>query len=319
MRNNPDYTRCGNCGKAINLGLSWRIKRFCCDKCRLAYWASHSDELNKKAYYDFHCQECGEPFQAYGNAKRKYCTRSCYALSKRHPHLQKEIEPPPSQTVPVQGASMAGSDPTIVLKEVTMPRKDPKVGLEEAIRRINDPAMSTWEKAMYLRESSLSCKRISNVLGISYNTVKSWCRRYYGAGQSAGSTRTERPIKTADDWRILLTQATQDFHCVDRETATNGRPVIFICGVISGNKGPDILSSIIEHTMRMDPFSGDVFAFCGRSRDRIKYIHWDGGGFHVVSRRREHGAYFWPPRQLGRTITVSAREFEYILRGSEGR
>jgi len=100
---------------------------------------------------------------------------------------------------------------------------------------------------------------------------------------------------------------------------TNGRPVILVCGAIAPNKGADVLSTLIKATLRMDPFSGETFAVCGKSRNRIKMIHWDGGGFHVASRRKEHGAYFWPPQQLGQTITISARDFEYMLRGCESR
>ena len=185
-----------------------------------------------------------------------------------------------------------------------------------------NPAIPPWEEALRLHSSGMGYKKISKFLGISQNTVKSWLRRY-GDGtrrlaRSSGMSTRAYEIKTIADWSTFLSQAAQNFHCTDGETATYGRPVIFVCGAIAVNKGADILSAIIEHKLRMDPFSGDIFGFCGRSRDRIRLIHWDGSGFHVVSRRKERGTYFWPPQRLGQTITVSAREFEYILRGSEG-
>jgi len=143
--------------------------------------------------------------------------------------------------------------------------------------------------------------------------------KYNHEGESASTVRKWQPIKTMCDWSNYVSQASQDFHCADNETVTNGRPVILVCGAVSANKGADILSTLIRATLRKDPFRGDIYAFCGRSRDRIKMIHWDGSGFCIVSRRKEHGAYFWPPQRLGETITVSAREFEYLLRGCENR
>ena len=53
-------------------------KKFCSDKCRMAWWRSNSDALNRKAMYSFVCAHCGVDFQAYGNAKRKFCSTKCF-------------------------------------------------------------------------------------------------------------------------------------------------------------------------------------------------------------------------------------------------
>ena len=47
-------------------------------KTRYIQFAINNDELKKRAVYDFKCQNCGKPFQAYGNNHRKYCSRKCY-------------------------------------------------------------------------------------------------------------------------------------------------------------------------------------------------------------------------------------------------
>ncbi|MCM1497130.1 MAG: helix-turn-helix domain-containing protein [Clostridium sp.] len=84
------YRRCGNnlketaslfckcCGKPIEQPKGAREKKFCSDMCRMKWWNSHRDEVNKKAVYDFRCVCCGKSFKAYGSKNRKYCSRQCY-------------------------------------------------------------------------------------------------------------------------------------------------------------------------------------------------------------------------------------------------
>ncbi len=56
--------------------------RFCSDECRVLWWNSHSGEVKRKALYSFKCASCGEDFTAYGNAKRRYCSHSCYCTDR---------------------------------------------------------------------------------------------------------------------------------------------------------------------------------------------------------------------------------------------
>ncbi len=53
-------------------------QKFCSDKCRMAWWKAHPDQLNRKAIYHMVCAHCGQPFDSYGNSHRKYCSRACY-------------------------------------------------------------------------------------------------------------------------------------------------------------------------------------------------------------------------------------------------
>ena len=65
---------CLNCGGV----LAVRQSRFCCQECRQAWWKTHPEQINRKAFYVFTCAHCAKPFSAYGDAKRKYCTHACY-------------------------------------------------------------------------------------------------------------------------------------------------------------------------------------------------------------------------------------------------
>lgn len=80
-------------------------------------------------------------------------------------------------------------------------------------------------------------------------------------------------------------------------------------------KGGWQLSTIIEGRLRMNPFDGSVYAFCGKERDSIRCMFWDGTEFCVVTHRCAGGTYPWPAPQLGTSIPVSSDDFSLILRG----
>lgn len=73
---------CRNCGCAITKG-KYRPKKFCSDKCRMAWWNTHQDQVNRSAHYRFTCAHCGENFTVYGNTRRKFCSRACYLAARR--------------------------------------------------------------------------------------------------------------------------------------------------------------------------------------------------------------------------------------------
>ena len=79
--NNPKETAasfCKCCGKPFVQPAGTREKKFCSDICRMKWWNSHREDVDKKAVYEYECGYCGKEFQVYGNRHRKYCSRSCY-------------------------------------------------------------------------------------------------------------------------------------------------------------------------------------------------------------------------------------------------
>ena len=43
-------------------------------------------------------------------------------------------------------------------------------------------------------------------------------------------------------------------------------------------RGMDSLAALVQVTLRLDPFAGDVFVFRSRRSDRVKLILYDGTG-----------------------------------------
>lgn len=73
---------CPVCGIVIIQTPGKRHKRFCSDKCRLAWWNSHPEKIHRKAFYSYTCSYCHKPFIAYGNCHRKYCSHACYIADR---------------------------------------------------------------------------------------------------------------------------------------------------------------------------------------------------------------------------------------------
>lgn len=74
---------CKMCGKKLEQTPHKRKRIFCSDACRLAWWNSHREQINRKAVHSLTCAYCGQDFESYGNDHRKFCSRKCYGLSRR--------------------------------------------------------------------------------------------------------------------------------------------------------------------------------------------------------------------------------------------
>jgi len=75
--------KCPNCGSSLTHTPGAKRKRFCSDKCRLAWWKDHPEAVKRKAVYHFTCATCGTAFESYGNNHRRYCSRACFASTRR--------------------------------------------------------------------------------------------------------------------------------------------------------------------------------------------------------------------------------------------
>lgn len=79
--------------------------------------------------------------------------------------------------------------------------------------------------------------------------------------------------------------------------------------------GHDGLFAIVRK-WGLDPFSGNLFAFVGKRRDRIKILVWDRGGFVLLYKRLEKGRFRMPTIRVGtERTTLDATELAMLLDG----
>ena len=75
---------------------------------------------------------------------------------------------------------------------------------------------------------------------------------------------------------------------------TGAAHIYIACGYTDLRRGIDGLAGIVEREFQLDPFSDSLFLFCGRRKDRIKGLYWEGDGFLLLYKRLEEGAFQWP-------------------------
>ena len=90
--------------------------------------------------------------------------------------------------------------------------------------------------------------------------------------------------------------------------------VYIACGYTDLRKGIDGLASLVQQSFRLDPFTNTLFLFCGRRRDRIKGLLWEGDGFLLLTKRVETGHFSWP-RNSAEAKLLSPLQFNWLMQG----
>ena len=97
-----------------------------------------------------------------------------------------------------------------------------------------------------------------------------------------------------------------DFRGADR--------VYIACGYTDLRRGIDGLAELVRQQFQLDPFSNTLFLFCGRKRDRIKALYWEGNGFLLLYKRLEQGVYQWP-RSENKARELTAQQYRWLMEG----
>ena len=93
--------------------------------------------------------------------------------------------------------------------------------------------------------------------------------------------------------------------------------VYLACGATDMRKSINALSVIVEQSFHLDPFSPALFVFCGRNRDCLKILEWDGDGFWLHLKRLEAGRFQWPAHGEDSTLKLSRDELVYLLENTK--
>src|SRR5262249_60934772 len=90
-------------------------------------------------------------------------------------------------------------------------------------------------------------------------------------------------------------------------TVPAGVRVYLSMGPTDMRKGIDGLSMLVQELLKLDPFSGHLFAFRGRRGGLLKVLYWDGQGFCLFAKRLDKGRFVWPITKQGVPTRTPAR------------
>ena len=89
-----------------------------------------------------------------------------------------------------------------------------------------------------------------------------------------------------------------------------------VTGYTDLRRGIDGLAGIIQGKLNLNPYSQAVFLFCGKKRDRIKGLLWEGDGFLLLYKRLDNGAFRWP-RTETEALQLTEQQIRWLTEGLE--
>lgn len=90
--------------------------------------------------------------------------------------------------------------------------------------------------------------------------------------------------------------------------------IYIACGYTDMRKAIDGLAAIVQQNFQLNPFQNSLFLFCGRRRDRMKALYWEGDGFVLLYKRLENGKFQWP-MNADSVRALTPQEFRWLLEG----
>lgn len=90
--------------------------------------------------------------------------------------------------------------------------------------------------------------------------------------------------------------------------------IYIACGYTDMRKSIDGLAAVVQQQFHLDPFSNSLFLFCGRHRNKMKALFWEGDGFILLYKRLENGAFRWP-RNETELKPITWQQFRWLMEG----
>ena len=90
--------------------------------------------------------------------------------------------------------------------------------------------------------------------------------------------------------------------------------IVWLCrDAVDFRKGINGLSILVEEQLIRDPFSGQLFVFVNRKRDKIKILYWERAGFCMWKKCLERERFKWPDYLHGDVLTLDGQQLNWLL------
>lgn len=80
-------------------------------------------------------------------------------------------------------------------------------------------------------------------------------------------------------------------------------------------KSYDTLAALVKQNFHENPYSGDVFVFVGKRKNRLKILVWEDSGFWIFAKRLEVGTFPLPKKEDNSPVLLSPSDFQLLLEG----
>lgn len=91
---------------------------------------------------------------------------------------------------------------------------------------------------------------------------------------------------------------------------------IYVCrDNIDFRKSINGLSAIMEYSMQLKTTDKSLFLFRNKSRDKIKILYWGHTEFTLWYKVLEKNKFPWPLKHNDKTICITQKQFEWLLKG----
>lgn len=75
------------------------------------------------------------------------------------------------------------------------------------------------------------------------------------------------------------------------------------------------LTAIVEDELNRDAFTGALFVFCNKAKDKLKILYWDKTGFALWYKRLEKQKFKWPSKISTNEFALSDEQLSWLLSG----
>jgi transposase len=90
--------------------------------------------------------------------------------------------------------------------------------------------------------------------------------------------------------------------------------IYIACGYTDMRKSIDGLAAVVQEHFNMDPFEPALFLFCGRRKDRIKGLIFEGDGYCLLYYRLSDGKFQWP-RDPDEARDITSEQYHRLMEG----
>jgi transposase len=85
--------------------------------------------------------------------------------------------------------------------------------------------------------------------------------------------------------------------------------------VVDFRKSINGLTAIVEEELNRDAYTGELFVFCNKAKDKLKILYWDKTGFALWYKRLEKQKFKWPSHIDCNEFKLSGEQFTWLLSG----